>query len=129
MSEECDSYSIDDPDIFSRGSLQLTFDLVRKADPSLALNVRNIVSGEALPRLESALDTKNADHFKVALDSFQVRAIVEALMAQGREAVSAGTNPGIAIMAKALLEDWMKLAQKMISELPESELAKLRPQG
>lgn len=121
MPDESEPYKIAEVDIFSRGSLQLTFDLIRKVDPSLALQVRNIVSGEPLPRLESGLDTKNADHFRVGLDSFQIRAIVEGLVSQSREPSNKTKNPGMAVVATALIDDWIKLAHKMVAELPESE--------
>lgn len=121
MSDESEPFDITEADIFSRGSLQLTFDLIRKVDPSLALQVRNIVSGEPLPRLESGLDTKNADYFRIGLDSFQVRAIVESLVTQSREPSNKTNNPGLTVVATALIDDWMKLAHKMIADLPESE--------
>lgn len=121
MSDESDLYDTSEADIFSRGSLQLTFDLIRKVDPSLALQVRNIVSGEPLSRLESGLDTKNADHFRIGLDSFQVRAIVESLVTQSKAPSNATTNPGMVVVATALIDDWIKLAHKMIAELPENE--------
>ncbi len=121
MPDESEPYDTNEAEIFSRGSLQLTFDLIRKVDPNLALQVRNIVSGEPLPRLESGLDTKNADHFRVGLNSFQVRAIVEGLVAQSRAPSNTIKNPGMVVVATALIDDWMKLAHKMIAELPESE--------
>ena len=106
------------PDIFSRGSLAHTFDLVRKKDPLLALNVRNITGGIPLPKSEVQPDNKHTDFFKVELDSFQVRAIVEALMEYGQ---GGNNDSGAAVVARTLMEDWMRLAHKMISELPNTD--------
>ena len=103
------------PNIFSRGSLVHTFDLVRKKDPLLALNVRNITGGTPLPKSKVQPDNKHTDYFKVELDSFQVRAIVEALMEYGQ---GENKDSGAAVVARTLMEDWMRLAHKMISELP-----------
>ncbi|MBL4906360.1 MAG: hypothetical protein JKX94_02835 [Sneathiella sp.] len=104
-----------EPDVFSRGSLTLTYELIRKSDAELALAVRNICQGDSLPRNPKAENNKNSDYFRVGLDSFQVRAIVEGLM------TLENADPGRAILAKALIEDWMQLAQKMIDELPNEE--------
>lgn len=120
MPEESFSYSRTDPDIFSRGGLKLTYELTRKENPQLALDVRNIIGGRPLPNDRSSRDNKNADHFRVELDSFQVRAIVEALTQQLRGG-EAGDSPGIANLAKSLLKDWMVLAKKMLGELPEDQ--------
>ena len=118
MSETKPSFAAKDPNIFSRGSLKLTFDLIRKKNPNLALTVRNITGGKPLPKDISEVDNKHADHFRVDLDSFQVRAVVEGLMQQSK--ANEG-DPGLEIMAKTLMDDWMSLARKMIADLPESE--------
>ncbi len=120
MPDETPSYKSTDPDIFSRGGLKLTYDLIRQDNAQLALDVRNIIGGRPLPNDSSLRDIKNADHFRVDLDSLQVRAIVEALMQQ-LQGGEAGDNPGIANRAKSLLEDWIVLAKKMIEELPEDQ--------
>ena len=108
-------YAKDDADIFSRGSLNLTYELLRKRDAELALVVRNICHSEPLVKSEDALNNKHSDYFKVVLSSFQVRAIVETLHLDERH------DPGRAIMTQALIEDCMKLAHKMIVELLDDE--------
>ncbi|MBV1878133.1 MAG: hypothetical protein KUG79_10870 [Pseudomonadales bacterium] len=110
-----------DPAIFSRGSLKLTFDLIRKKEPRIALTLRNLTSGKAIEKTAQQLKNKNADFFLVELDSFEVRAIVEALVAytpRGPQNGNTGQNAGMEIMAKALLDDWLKLASRMFTELP-----------
>jgi len=106
-----------DADIFSRGSLKLTYDLLRKQNPTLALQVRNISQGVTI-NPEALTDTnKNADHFRVDLEPLQVRAIVEGLMSYSQINLAGSQEAGIAIMAKALLQDWIALAQKMMEAL------------
>ena len=85
------------------------------------MNVRNIIGSEPVPKKESDNDNKRSNHYRVNLDSFQVRAIVEGLMEQAQGAIEGNNNPGLAIMAKTLIEDWKALARKMIDELPEDK--------
>jgi hypothetical protein len=106
-----------DPYIFSRGSLKLTYDLLRKVNPGLALTIRNITSTEPLPKLKGDVDNPLTDCFKIELDSFQVRAVVEGIISRGQQEASA---QGIAVVAQALAEDWLALAHAMIAELSES---------
>ena len=110
-----------DPTIFSRGSLKLTYDLIRPGNAQLALTVRNIIGGHAMPKDESQKDNPHSDHFRVELDSFQVRYIVEGLVEQLQKGAMSDTNPGQVIVAKALIEDWTALARKMIAELPADQ--------
>lgn len=111
--------AIDDKpvDVFSRGSLKLTYDALRPINPMLALQVRNIIHGEPLPKSENEQVNEHSDYFKVTLDSFQIRAIVEGLLQCGEDE----SNKGLAIMAKSLQLDWVNLAHQMISELPEDQ--------
>ncbi|MFT4763611.1 MAG: hypothetical protein ACI9OH_000700 [Oleispira sp.] len=106
-----------DPYTFSRGSLKLTYDLLRKRRPALALTIRNITSTEPLPKLEGDIDNPLTDCFIIALNAFQVRAVVDCLARGGHDA----SMEGLAIVAQALVEDWMALARAMISEQPEDE--------
>jgi hypothetical protein len=107
-----------DPYIFSRGSLKLTYDLLRKSNPALALTLRNITSSKPLAKLDGDVDNSLTDCFLIDLDSFQVRAVVEGLVSRCHQDASA---QGVAVVAQALIEDWMALAQAMIAELAESE--------
>jgi len=91
--------------------------MVKHANPQLALSL-NCIAGS--PPLNSSGDRQNkhADHFKVDFDSFQVRAVVEAISAYMQEGA---VDPGMAIVCKSLQDDWLKLARKMIEELPENQ--------
>ena len=93
-------------DVFSRGSLKLTYDVLRSVNPSLALTVRNISLGEPLPKEDGAEPNPHTDYFKVTLDSFQVRAVVEHLVAYTQ---SDQAQKGLSIMATALIDEWMEL--------------------
>lgn len=104
-------------DVFSRGSLKLTYDVLRPINPMLALQVRNISQGQPLPKPKGEEDNQHSDYFLVTLDSFQVRAVVEGLVSCAEN----DENKGMAIMAKSLQQDWINLAHKMISELPEQQ--------
>lgn len=108
-------------DVFSRGSLTLTYELLRKAHPQLALTVRNISQSEPLPDKSADKDNKHTDCFRVELESLQVREVVEALVAASQDGWDGMDNLGRAIMAKALIDEWLALAQKMVADLPEDQ--------
>ena len=111
----------DDASIFSRGSLKLTFELIRKTNPSLALAIRNLTAKEPVCNTSEQSDRRNSDYFKVELDTFEVRAVVETLMELVQAGALPNSNPGLTIVAKSLIDDWTKLARKMFEELPDSE--------
>ncbi len=113
-------YSNSAPDVFSRGSLMFTYELLRKYKPELALTIRNIVHGTPLDKSDQDIDSQNTDHFRVQLTPLQIRDIVEGLVAQDIPSPSP-ENMGKVIMAKALVDEWAKLARKMLQELPGEE--------
>ncbi len=80
-----------------------------------------MITDTPLPKEDSQLDDKNSDHFKVTLNSFEVRAVVEYLMEYGQNDTEIKSTLGMAVMAKALMEDWIVLAHKMVSELPKNQ--------
>ena len=121
MPEDSSPVDLSDADIFSRGGLKYTFELVRRKNPELALRIRNITGGAPLPKTNSQPTNKNSDHFRVDLDSFQVRAIVEALIETTQQNPEGGKPAAMGGVARTLMEDWMTLAQKMIAELPDRE--------
>jgi hypothetical protein len=87
----------DKPNQFSRGSLQLTFKVLRARHARLALLVRNITDSS----------TDNAELFEVKLAKQDISKIVQAL----REEVELIPDKGMQIVARALLQDWQDLAQ------------------
>ena len=105
-------------DVFSRGSIQITFELLRKRNPRLALAVRNIAGGEPLAKgYDKLLDDKDTDHFRVELDSYNVREVVEELMTFTYPDAVDRQNPGVNIMARTLMQDWLLLAHQMVANL------------
>ncbi|MFT7559793.1 MAG: hypothetical protein ACI93R_001708 [Flavobacteriales bacterium] len=117
MTDTTHSALSQDPYVFNRAGILMSSDLVRNANPRLALQMRNITAGRSLnPQPEES--SKHAELFRIELDSFQVREIVECLSAHAQ---TSNIDPGMSIVTKTLLEDWVSLAKKMIEELPESE--------
>lgn len=106
-----------DPHVFSRGSLKLTYELLRPINPSLALVIRNMTSLTPLPKLEGDVDNSITDCFLVDIDSFQVRAVVEGLIKRSQDHTI--EDAGTKVVAQALIEDWLALANEMILELEE----------
>ena len=105
-------------DVFSRGSLKLTYDVLRSIHPGLALQVRNITQGDPLPKEDESEPNPHTDYFHVTLDSFQVREVVENLVAYTQRD---DAQKGLTVMASALIDEWMELASKMIQDLPEDQ--------
>lgn len=99
-------------DIFSKESLQLTFELLRKSNPQLALTVRNIAGGEPLLREDAD------DLFRVDLNSSDVRKVVEELMCFTNPDAVDVNNPSINILARSLMQDWLLLAHQLIAQMP-----------
>jgi len=113
-----------DPTIFSRGALKLTFELIRPINPTVALTVRNILATTPLPKSVDDLDNEHSDRFKVILASFEVRQVVEALMSYQQPAVETNAlppDPGKRAIAQSLMDDWLRLAQAMIKALPDDQ--------
>ena len=106
-------------DVFSRASLLMTFDLLRKNRPELALHVRNIVAGEPLPpERHDELGDINGDRFRVAMEPTQIREVIHGLMEfTAPEAVDL-RNPEMNIMARALMQDWLLLAHRSSAFTP-----------
>ncbi|WP_417432002.1 hypothetical protein [Kiloniella sp.] len=109
------------PDVFSRGSLMFTYELLRKQNPELALTIRNVVHHTPLEKSAQDINNRNTDHFRVQVSPEQVRAIIEGLVAQDTPAPApAPENMGKVIMAKALIDEWTKLANQLIQDQPTS---------
>ena len=106
-------------DVFSRASLLMTFDLLRKRRPELALHVRNIVGGEPLPpEHDEDSGDSNGDRFRVKLEPNQIRQVIRGLMEfTVPEAVDL-RNPEMNIMARALMQDWLLLAHRSAAFTP-----------
>ena len=107
-----------DPYVFSRGSLKLTYDLLRHVNPALALVIRNITSLPPLPKLDGDVDNSITDCFLLELDSLQVRAVVEGLLKHSQ--LNSREDAGTKVVAMALVEDWLALAGAMLEQLSDA---------
>ena len=95
---------------FSRASIFMSSDLVKPFNPQLAMQIRNIAGK---PPLFEEKDNLHSQHFKVELNSFEVRQVVEAIVENMEKVID---QEGAKVMAQAILEDWLKLADQMVQE-------------
>ena len=106
--------------VFSRASLDITYSLLRKKEPQLALTIRNILFQQPVIKTQQQVDSKNTDHFKVKLGSFQVRSIVEALMETLNESNETHTEDNTSlfrpILIQSIINEWTVLAKNMFDE-------------
>ena len=113
--------STKEPDVFNRSVLDMSFTLLRKKDPKLALLVRNVLFSVAVTKAKNSPDNKNADLFKVNLDSHQVRAIVENLTNVLEESQKLDPTKNTSIFRPVLIEsivkEWLGLAAFMYEKL------------
>jgi hypothetical protein len=80
---------------FSRGALEMTFQVLKSRHPELALMVRNILEGSRC----------NSDFFDIPLSKSQIATVLEALN-QDLQSIS---DPGMQIVAVSLIDDWKQL--------------------
>ncbi|BFM16988.1 hypothetical protein R50073_31710 [Maricurvus nonylphenolicus] len=110
-----DSICIQRPDIFSRGALDLTFRLLRKNNPSLALEVRNILAGETVPLEDAAHYSPQGDHFFITMPAQRIGCVVKALTQLGQDALDDGrSDTGKLVVLRTLIKEWMTLAEWII---------------
>jgi len=102
-------------DVFSRGSIQMIFELLRKSNPRLALATRNIAGGEPASKdFGDLLDDKNTDHLRVEMDSKEA---VEELMSFTHIDAVDFNNPGVNFIARTVMQVWLLLAHQMVVKL------------
>ena len=105
---------MNNPNLFSLGSLRLSHKLIKSLEPAIALKLNNITFETPVPHEQHQDDNRNTHLFDVKLIGLEIRAIVEALVANCEENSRTNTNPGQLMIAKALIDDWMALATHMI---------------
>ena len=81
---------------FSRGALEMTFQILKMHHPRLALTVRNILDGSR----------DNAGFFHVNLSKPQISEVIVALE-QDLESID---DVGMRVVAVSLLNDWKQIA-------------------
>ena len=111
---------VSQPEIFSRASLLMTFDLLRRKKPQLALDVRNIAGGE--PVYHGDDGDRNSECYRVELSSQQLGEIVQGLMEFTTPDAVDLKNPEINIMARALMQDWLLLAHRSVANDPIEDI-------
>lgn len=106
--------------IFNRGSLELTSTLIKSTLPEIAQDLDVILTNKPILSTQFSAPNIHQDKFYVSLNSRQVRCIVEALLLMINGSNDVNTQ-GISVLAKSLLEEWMKLATAMMLELNRAE--------
>jgi hypothetical protein len=96
-------------DMFSRGTLELTFKILRKRRPSLALRVQNGMMGAyGHGTLQNGLTAA-----ELPLGSDVVEEIVLALSLLSEQMISRGeTDRAELVLTRSLLLDWLMLARE-----------------
>lgn len=107
--------------LFNRSVLDMSFTLLRNKEPTLALLIRNILFNVPVTKSEITLENKNADMFKIDLDSYQVRAIVENLNDVLEDSLKLDPTENTSIFRPVLIEsivnEWLNLATFMYEKL------------
>ncbi|MFT6092583.1 MAG: hypothetical protein ACJA2Q_000472 [Pseudohongiellaceae bacterium] len=71
--------------LFDRETLQFTVKLIRSHNPSLALRIQNLIAPSATPYIQYCTDPHAADQFKLNLDSYTLKRVVDTLAIAGQE--------------------------------------------
>lgn len=106
--------------IFNRGSLELTYSLIKSKEPEIALELTRILGNNPICSRQFRADNIYQESFYVSLNSRQVRCVVEVLLAIINTPYD-DTTLGMNVVAKSLIEEWMKLATAMMRELNTDE--------
>ena len=111
--------------VFSRASLDISYNLLRHKEPQLALTIRNILFQTPVEKRPDQIDIKHTDNFKVSLDTFQVRKIVETLMIILNESSKIHNEDNTSLFRPALIQsminEWTVLAKNMFDEYQQNK--------
>ena len=119
------------PDTVSRHTLELTFRLLRREWPALALAIQNIlVSKQQLIRRQQHKSTLHnncdQDFFQINLDAQTIGKIVSALTELGETTLTKAPHDKEKLMfLKTLIDDWIALAEWLMLHIqidPDSTL-------
>ena len=122
MISSVDTPASERPDVFSRGALELTFKLLRKQNPRLALDVQNQLQGLASLKevTEQAPPRKPSDHFHITLDPQTIGKVVEALTTLGQKLLNdSPKDSGTLVVVRSLIKDWIELAEWVLAHAQE----------
>lgn len=119
------------PDIFNRNLLELTFNVIRRVRPSLALAIRNILADEYIEANRAQVYTNNFerqprsdqchknDLFMIKLDAATIGQVVGALTQLGQESLdNPDRYPGknYHILLLALIQKWSLLGEWLVQQ-------------
>jgi len=102
--------------VFNRGSLELTCKLINFHEPEITQAIQSILANKPICSTQFKAHNIHQDNFYVSLNARQVRAIIEVLSDVINEPEDVKIL-GKRVLAKSLLEEWMKLATAMMLEL------------
>ncbi len=98
-----------DRDLFNRATLELTFKMLRRRRPSLALQIQNALVSVYAPHDYHTAFTAT----ELPLTAETIQYIAQALLTLSEELLSAGHRQrGDLILVRSLLLDWMMLAHE-----------------
>ena len=104
----------------SRASLDISYNLLRKVEPQLALTIRNILFQAPIEKRPEQADNKNTDLFEVSLDTLQVRKIVETLMDILNQSTQTHDEDNTSlfrpVIVQSIINEWTVLAKNMFDD-------------
>ena len=102
------------PDLFSRGTLELTFRLLRGKHPALALEIQNVLVNKlSNQRVQlPASNPQTGDSIYVDLEVSTINNIVTALTEMGKKGKSDDNSEnGLRVVLSTLIPEWMALIE------------------
>ena len=110
---------------FSRASLDISYSLLRKVEPQVALTIRNILFQTPIEKRHEQADNKNTDLFEVSLDTFQVRQIVETLMEILNQSSQTHDEDNTSlfrpVIIQSIINEWTVLAKNMFDKYQKNK--------
>lgn len=111
--------------VFSRASLDISYNLLRNKEPQLALTIRNILFQTPVKKQPDQIDNKNSDSFLVSLDTFQIRKVVETLMQILNESSKTHNDDNTSlfrpVIIQSIVNEWTVLAKNMFDEYQQNK--------
>ncbi len=113
--------------LFDRATLQFTVQLLRSHNPSLALRIQNLIAPGAVIYRHAADQPSSEDLYRLALDSFTLKRVVDTLAIAGQELAENvlqtldGDHQHL-LVTKAAIGKWLAYAQYHQSEFDKLKL-------
>lgn len=98
----------DDRDLFNRATLELTFKMLRKRQPSLALHIQNALVS-VYPRNDYHTAFTAAE---LPLSASTITRIAQALFVLSEELLASNNQRSELVIVRSLLLDWLMLAHE-----------------